>query len=101
MDKGSPTEAHPSISSTYLFSTTLASTPLDPFLPLHLSPPSPLPALPSAHASSPEALLRLLRRARHHPRLPPLDLQLQLAATDASSAFRADHRLRSLLRQDH
>uniref|UniRef100_A0A453G8N6 Pentacotripeptide-repeat region of PRORP domain-containing protein n=4 Tax=Aegilops tauschii subsp. strangulata TaxID=200361 RepID=A0A453G8N6_AEGTS len=77
--------------------------PLDPSLPLlplavsHLSPPSPVPALPSAHASSPEALLRLLHRARHHPRLAALDLHLLLAAADASSAFRPDHRLTSLL----
>ncbi|KAI5003028.1 hypothetical protein ZWY2020_027678 [Hordeum vulgare] len=84
-------------------STSPASIPLDPSLPLlplavsHLSPPSPLPSLPSAHASSPEALLRLLRRARHHPRLAPLDLHLLLAAADASSAFRPDHRLTSLL----
>ncbi|KAF7039248.1 hypothetical protein CFC21_049287 [Triticum aestivum] len=84
-------------------STSPASIPLDPSLPLlplavsHLSPPSPVPALPSAHASSPEALLRLLHRARHHPRLAALDLHLLLAAADASSAFRPDHRLTSLL----
>ncbi|KAK3162793.1 hypothetical protein QOZ80_1BG0093820 [Eleusine coracana subsp. coracana] len=80
-----------------------ASIPLDPSLPVlplavsYLSPPSPLPALPSAHASSPASLLRLLRRSRHHPRLAPLDLHLLLAAVDASSAFRPDHGLTSLL----
>ncbi|CAM0910056.1 unnamed protein product [Alopecurus aequalis] len=84
-------------------STSPASIPLDPSLPLlplavsHLSPPSPLPALPSAHASSPASLLRLLRRARHHPRLAPLDLHFLLAAASASSAFRPDHGLTSLL----
>ncbi|KAJ1286725.1 hypothetical protein BS78_03G374200 [Paspalum vaginatum] len=83
--------------------TNSVSIQLDPSLPLlplavsHLSPPSPLPALPSVHASSPASLLRLLRRARHHPRLAPLDLHILLAAADASSAFRPDHGLTSLL----
>jgi pentatricopeptide repeat protein len=84
-------------------SLSLASIPLDPSLPLlplavsHLSPPIPLPTLSSAHAASPASLLHLLRRARHHPRLAPLDLHLLLAAASSSSAFRPDHRLTGLL----
>ncbi|KAG8078813.1 hypothetical protein GUJ93_ZPchr0007g4435 [Zizania palustris] len=80
-----------------------SSIPLDPTLTLlplavsHLSPPSPLPVLPSAHAATPDALLRILRRARHHPRLAALDLHLLLAAASDSSAFRPDHRLTSLI----
>jgi len=53
--------------------------------------------LPSSNASFPASLLRLLRRARHHPRLAALDLHILLAAADASPAFRPDHGLTSLL----
>ncbi|KAL5220841.1 hypothetical protein ABZP36_025554 [Zizania latifolia] len=80
-----------------------SSIPLDPTLPLlplavsHLSPPNPLPVLPSEHAATPATLLRILRRARHHPRLAALDLHLLLAAVSDSPAFRPDHRLTSLI----
>jgi pentatricopeptide repeat protein len=53
--------------------------------------------LPTAHASSPASLFRLLRRARHHPQLATLDLHILLAAADASSTFRPDHSLTSLV----
>jgi hypothetical protein len=43
--------------------------------------------------ASPASLIRLLRRARHHP----LDLHILLAAANASPTFCPDHGLTSLL----